>query len=393
MKPLFAQIGCLHTGITLSQDYQNYLDSDSTLIPIEVFIDSARRVWVTKSYDPHTKIELESQVIAINGKPALDILRTLMHAIPADGYNQTEKILLLNHRFAFWYQTMIEAKAAYQIEVRKNGVTKTLELTGVSKQAFPSLESVENNYKKPLEFEVINRVGLLRIHTFAKTVIKKNGQNFKSFTKRTFRKIKAEGIKHLVIDVRYNTGGSDGNAVQLASYFFREPFQYWEKIEVTEALAQEIKGPTKLFFRKPLKDGSMYRWRKARLTNEFDYYLPQRPARNSFAGNVYLLTNGLCLSSCSDFVAILSSNRKALVIGQETGGGFQGNTSGMMPTARIPTGLRVTVPLQKYTNAVDGAKNFGRGTIPDFEIKPSFENWVTRKDVEMEFVLRLIDGK
>jgi hypothetical protein len=50
----------------------------------------------------------------------------------------------------------------------------------------------------------------------------------------------------------------------------------------------------------------------------------------------------------------------------------------------------VTVPLQKYTNAVDLTKNFGRGTIPDYQLTPTFDDWVNKKDIEMEFVLQLI---
>jgi hypothetical protein len=96
------------------------------------------------------------------------------------------------------------------------------------------------------------------------------------------------------------------------------------------------------------------------------------------------------LSSCSDFVAILSHNNKAIIVGQETGGGYQGNTSGMMPEATIPTGLIVTVPLQKYTNSVDLTKNFGHGTKPDYEIVPTFDNWVSKKDIELEFTLKMI---
>jgi hypothetical protein len=94
-----------------------------------------------------------------------------------------------------------------------------------------------------------------------------------------------------------------------------------------------------------------------------------------------------------DFVAILSHNKKALVIGQESGGGFQGNTSGIIPTSKIKTGLRVTIPLQKYTNAVDLNKNFGRGTIPDYQVTPTFEDWMDKKDVEMEFVLQTIHSQ
>ncbi len=320
-----------------------------------------------------------------------DILNGILKAIPSDGFNQTEKILLLNHRFPFWYQNIIEVANIFKIETESNGVTDTYELVGTTKELFPSLASLESNYTKPLEFEILNNIGVLKVHSFAKSTIKSNGQNFKKFSKDLFKQIKAKDVKNLIIDLRYNTGGSDGNAVDLASYFFDKPFRYWEKIEVTEKLAKEVKGAVKLIYRKPLKEGEMYKWRKAKLTNEFDYYLTQKPSQNNFKGKVYILTNGLCMSSCSDFVAILSHNKKALVIGQESGGGFQGNTSGIMPTAKLPTGIQVTIPLQKYTNAVDLTKNYGRGTIPDFDVTPDFDNWLNKKDVEMQLALQLIN--
>lgn len=391
VKPLFAQIGCMHTGISLSKEYQDHLDKSSTFIPIEIFIDVDRKVLLTKEHDPNHDLPMGSEILSINGQPLSGILNTLLKSVSSDGFNQTEKILLLNHRFSFWYQSIVEVTRTFEIEVRSNGVVRPYTLTGVTKDAFPSLKSLETDYKKPLEFEVVNSIGILSVHSFAKSTIKDNGQNFKKFTKGVFKQIKREGIKDLIIDLRYNTGGSDGNAAHLASYFFDDPFRYWEKIEVTEALAKEIKGAVTLIYRKPVKKGDSYQWRKAKLTNEFDYYLIQKPSRNTFEGKAYILTNGLCLSSCSDFVAILSHNKKAMVVGQETGGGFQGNTSGIITTTEIPTGLRVTVPLQKYTNAVDPTKNFGRGTIPDVEVTPTFENWTTKKDMEMEVVLRLIN--
>lgn len=237
----------------------------------------------------------------------------------------------------------------------------------------------------------MDKTGILTIHSFAKSTIKRNGQRFKKFISTTFKALKKQGIENLVIDLRYNSGGTDGNAALLASYFFDQPFRYWDKIEVTEAVAQEIKGKYRLFFKKPERVDSTYLWKKTWVTSEFDYYQVQKPARHNFKGQTYLLTNGLCMSSCSDFTAILAHNKKALVIGQESGGGYQGNTSGMMPKTTIPTGLSISVPLQKYTNAVDSKVNFGRGTIPNYILYPSVEDWMSKKDVELEFVLKLIN--
>jgi len=390
LKPLFAQIGCLHTGISLSQDMQTYLATTALLVPLEVFIEQGRRVLVSKQYGTGDSSLVGAEIVAINGKPMQGILSTLLKAVPSDGYNETEKILLLNHRFAFWHQTIIEQSTQFTVEAIKGGESKTYTLQGVTQEVFPTMESLEAGDGRPLEFEVINGVGVLTIHTFARSAIKSEGQRFKQFAREAFRQLEKEGIENLVIDLRYNSGGSDGNAAHLAAHFFDQPFRYWDKIEVTAALAAEIKGAVRLVYRKPVERDGTYRWRKSTLTNEFDYYLVQKPARKSFKGNVYIITNGLCMSSCSDLVAILWHNDKATVVGQESGGGYQGNTSGIMPTKSIPTGLRVTVPLQKYTNAVDQTKNFGHGTRPDHLVVPTFHEWMARKDVEMEYVMKLI---
>ena len=165
-----------------------------------------------------------------------------------------------------------------------------------------------------MEFELKDKVGIIKIHSFAKTDIKGNGQNFKKFTRKTFKALKDGAVSNLVIDLRYNTGGSDGNAALLASYFFDKPFRYWDKIEVTEDLAKEIKGLVRVIYAKPLKKEGTYLWRKSIFTREFNYYKIQRPARRNFIGKTYILTNGLCMSSCSDFVAIMSHNKKAKII-------------------------------------------------------------------------------
>lgn len=390
LKPLFSQIGCLHTGISLSEDYINYIDKNFTLLPLEVFIDIERKVFVSKNYSKNNKIPLKSEIVSINNKPIREILKLILQFIPSDGFNETEKILILNHHFSLWYQTVIELSNNYTVEVNNNGIVETYNLNGVSKKVFPSIEFLESSTKKQLSFKIKEDIGIIKIQTFSKSVINENNQKFKKFLKSTFNELNEKKIENLIIDLRYNTGGSDSYAVLFASYFFDKSFRYWNKIEITEAVAEDIKGKYRLYYNKPIKQDSLYLWQGASMTKEFDFYKIQEPAKNNYKGKVYIITNGLCLSSCSDLIAILSYNKKAIIVGQESGGGYQGNTSGLIPEAKIPTGLTITVPLLKYTNAVDLSKNFGRGTIPDYQITPSLEEWIDKKDVEMEFIMKLI---
>ena len=293
IKPLFAKIGCVHTKISLSKEYNNYLNKTSTLFPFEIFINDEKRVFITKNFSSNQSILITSEILSINSKSIGEILKILYKTIPSDGYNQTEKTLLLNHRFAFWYQTIVEVNEKFNVVIADEGTPKIYEVSGVSKDLFPTLKSIETNYKKPLEFELKDNVGIIKIHSFAKTDIKGNGQNLKKFTRKTFKALKDGTVSNLVIDLRYNTGGTDGNAALLASYFFDKPFRYWDKIEVTEDLAKEIKGLLRVIYAKPLKKDGTYLWRKSIFTREFNYYKIQRPARRNFIGKTYILTNGI----------------------------------------------------------------------------------------------------
>lgn len=390
IKPIIAQIGCLHTSINLSETYENFLNEKSNLIPIEVFIDENNQAFITKNHSKNKSLKVGSQLLSINGVVTSEILDVLMKSIPSDGYNTTLKTLLLNHRFALWYRSMLDLNDTFEIEVKFNETIESFNLQGVSSAEFDTIELLGSTETEQLAFEINDNTGVLTIKSFATTDIKNNGQNYKKYIKSVFKQLNKEEIENLIIDLRYNSGGTDGNAVFLTSHFFDKPFKYWDRIEVTEKIAKQIKGLNRIFYPKPEAVDSTYLWKGALLSNEFDYYKTQKPNANNFKGNVFILTNGLCMSSCSDVVAVLSDNDKAIIVGQETGGGFQGNTSGMIPTATIHPNMILTLPLQKYTNAVQSDKNFGRGTIPNFIVNPTVMEWINKEDVEMKFVNDLI---
>ena len=391
VKPLIAQVGCLHTTMVLPEAYEKAMEATKTYIPIEIYIDENRKVFITKNHSENRDVPVKGELLSINGKPITSIIKTLMKAIPSDGYNQTEKILALNLRFPFWYQSMIEMTDTFTVKVVSGNTTKEYKIKGITPEVFPSYEKFAATNKEQLSFEIKEGVGVLKIQTFAKTLIKENGQNFKGFIKDVFKTLEDQKTENLIIDLRYNTGGTDSYAALLASYFFDSEFRYWDRIEVTEDIANQVsKGSAKIFYSKPEKKDSTYLWKGALLTKEFKYYKPQKPAKHNYKGNTYLLTNGFCMSSAADFIAILSDNKKAKVIGEESAGGYQGNTSGLMPQVIIGGGLIVTVPLNKYINAVDPTKNIGRGTIPDYPVIISLEDWMTKNDVVKAYAFDLI---
>jgi hypothetical protein len=391
LKPVVSRIGCLHTGLSLSDEYRAYLNPQANLFPFKVYFKD-HEAYVVKSYSASTSIKPGDKIVSINGRSIDSIMGQLLPLIPSDGYNTSMKYRALFYQFPSWYR-MVDPTEDFSVITEENGKKIKHQVKGkrfddIAEDGFLK----EPKREKQLAFRIENNIGILTIHSFAKSDMKRVKQDFRPFIKEAFATLKKQKITSLVLDLRDNTGGSDQYAAFLASHFFDAPFRYWDRIEVTEAIAKEIKGfALKVFYRKPVQHNSTWLWQKSRLVRDFDFYETQQPAKNYFKGEVYVLVNGFCMSSCADVAAILSHNKKATFVGEETGGGYQGNNSGIMPATKwLPFNFRLTVPLQKYVNFVDTSKNFGRGTMPEYPVSYGIDDLLKTDDKALMISFDLI---
>lgn len=391
LKPFIGQIGCLHTELQLSPETKAAMAKRPVLFPLQLYF-KGQKAYVTRNLSADKAIVPGSEVLSINGRSIPQILAALLPAISSDGYNQTLKYRSLYNFFPFLYSRMIEITEDYTLKISHQNRISTHRLKGATtgEIARPGF-IMPPEHAKPLEFKTDQATAVLSIHTFADSDIKESEQDFKLFIVNAFADMQLHRTHHLIIDLRNNTGGSDGNAAFLAGYFFDKPFRYWNRIEVTEAIAGEITGDAEQYYNKPVQQGDRWLWQKAKVVPDFDFYEEQPPAATPFQGKVYVLTNGFTMSSAADLAAVLNYNKKAKFIGEETGGGFQGNNSGMMPESEVrPSRLVVTIPLQKYYTAVDSTLHTGKGTIPDYPVTYSPQELINGKDKEMALAENLI---
>lgn len=394
LKPLVSRTGCLHTDLITAVNYKGFLNKFPNLLPLQVYCEG-ERAFVVKNYTTNNGIVAGDEIVAINGRSMPDVLRPLLAAIPSDGYNKTMKYLALYHMFPLWYRSIIEVAGTFTVTIKHNGIPSVHVLPGALKKNIEQDGFLrELHYAKQLEFNIAGNTGILTIHTFANSLIRKGDQHFKAFIDRTFEALNEKGVPDLIVDLRYNTGGSDANAAYFTRFFFDKPYRYWDRIEVTEKVAGKIRGLAGIWYRKPVKKDSTWLWQKGRRVRDFDFYEEQYPAPNAYKGNVYVLINGFCMSSCADVAGVLSYNRKAVFIGAETGGGFQGNNSGIMPGENLrPSKMVLTIPLQQYFTAVDAGMNFGRGTLPDYPVTMTIDELTSGIDKPMKVAMDLIRSR
>ena len=222
-----------------------------------------------------------------------------------------------------------------------------------------------------------------------------------------FDSIKKRNIHNLVLDLRDNTGGYVSDINYLYSFltsrneqqmvtsddvkvsskytmvnkYFRKP----NVIGYTVGLPFVLYGSVKSLFNIHKKDDNYYldvKKKKAMLNQQ-----------NKYNGNLYVLTNGLTYSASSIISASLQNEGKAIFVGEETGGDYNGTVAGQFIDFKLPNSkVRLNMGIMTY-KPNNGRTLKGRGVIPAVPINRSFEDLINKKDPQLDWILNDIKTK
>ena len=197
------------------------------------------------------------------------------------------------------------------------------------------------------------------------------GNNLSDF----MREIISKEISHLIIDLRGNTGGGAGAALQLVKHL--SPV-----FETAGALVTNKWFDTTSRIPVPADYGRFYTFSQGPTTVLIDalsknagVILSVTPALEQFKGKVYVLTNKVTASACEPTVYALQKRGRAAVIGENTAGAML--SSGAY---RLSTGFALTLPVADYYT-FDGTRIEGLGVKPDVPV---------RSEKALERVLKII---
>ena len=119
-------------------------------------------------------------------------------------------------------------------------------------------------------------------------------------------------------------------------------------------------------------------------------YQPKK--QNHFNGKVYILTNGPTFSASTLFCNAVKGQSNVTIAGEETGGGWYGNSGLLIPDIILPvTKLKVRLPLFKIVQ-FDHVQFKGSGVKPDILILPTVTSVRQHIDKKMDVVKSLIKG-
>lgn len=392
------RMACIHTSLRLSKPINDTLEQLNVFFPFPVFCIDDKLYFNSSSGD---SVKFGSEIIFINKQPAAQVIKELTYFNTADGFNETYAKNNLSDNFCSSFLIQNGAQKKFELVVKDKPDTSTYNLTIAAQNLIDVLDNYRNSVYKynastdyDLEFYDEKSTALLVLRSFEYAEDNKQGP-YDNFLENTFKLIRLNGTKNLVIDLRDNPGGNYSNTLKTFAYLtnraslhkcktahmiFKEvPYDgFIEKKNLQSVYA--INELRQNYFSN--KQGNFYTIDS--LENE-EYY---KETINHFNGKIYVLVNGNTASCAAYFAALLKDENRAIIVGTQTGGGATQHSgftdvNYTLPETKLRFGFSVVAT---YHNLLNNNQNIHRGVIPDY-IKPiAYKDFIATSDMQFNFV-------
>ncbi|HVZ56297.1 MAG TPA: S41 family peptidase [Chitinophagaceae bacterium] len=400
-----SRIACGHTSVKPPRHAERYIDSNALrLFPLSLKCWPDTAV-VAANLDHDTLLRRGTVVTAINGMPMQQIVDSLFAFLPADGHNLTHKYQTLSNRGSFGnrFTSVFGRQDRFRISfLDSTGREQTAILPAFNpfndstrrvRSRQPPVRLTRHQRRlldlsgaRSLRFDTARQTAILEVNTFSK------GYRLKRFFRRSFRQIRRERARFLVIDLRSNGGGNVMNSTLLTKYLATSPFRLADSLYALTRRSDYGRYIQNYFFNRLFMDFTTRR--RADGFYHFGYFERHRfrpRGRNHFNGQTYLLTGGNSFSATSLMAQTVRREKRVLIVGEETGGGAYGNSAWLIPDVRLPfTRTRFRLPL--FRLVIDHqVPHTGHGVLPEVEALPTVEAVRRGEDFKMNKALELID--
>jgi Peptidase family S41 len=404
VAPLVNKIRCGHTSMSMSKAYSKWVRGK--LIPsfplyLKVWNDSMA-VYANLNYTKDSIFKRGTLVTSINDVPNKLMIKYMFEFLAQDGYANNVNYYRLSANFPYYHRNIFginktyavsyidsigkEQKTVLPLFVPLKDTVKRDSIKVVVKEKVVKQTSEEKLLRyRSLVIDSSKKMATLTLNTFS-------DGHLRRFFRNTFKQIKEENIQNLIIDIRNNGGGKVDMSTLLTKYISRLPFKIADTVSTPARglgkYGKYIKGKflnniEMFFISRKQKDGNYH----IRHLEKKIY----QPKKDNYTGNVFVITSGPTFSASALFCNAIKGQPGITIVGEETGGGWYGNSGIMIPDITLShTGIRVRLPLYKLIQANHGQTK-GTGVMPDVLVPPSYDALLKGYDKKMQVVKGLID--
>ena len=390
-----------------------------------------QKLWIVKTRGADSSL-VGAEVLKIDNEKASELVEIMKTRFASDGYNTTLHNRVVGRNFSTYYykEKGFVDSLTIQLKLKDSIFFKTLrrvskekgrkEKDSLKQKEFvkqTKLERQKNRTiakgkrKKARKFGYIpkgkeytrnfNFIGIDSSTAYMKIRGFKNG-NYRKFYKESFKKIDSAKTKNLILDLRDNGGGRIAEINYLYAYLTPKEYNFIEPSEVTRRLSffpafmnntksiasKIVSGIATPFvvadnlLKTKKRDGKFY--------YRFPYTKTQKPRTPNYTGQLCVLINGNSFSASSLISTHLKGTKRAVFVGEETGGAYNGCVAGLYKIYKLPESkLKIRMGLMQVEAPFKQSPD-GFGIKPDIKIIPTILDRLAGKDAELDWVLNNI---
>ena len=321
------------------------------------------------------EIELDKndQLLKINNESIKNITDKLKKLIPTDGNSNGYKNEKLKSQFLYYYFLYNQKDDFLTIEYTHKGDTLISKIKTVNQ-----FKSKKEKREKGINFIVNKNKNYAKL---TPPYPLPNNKAYKKELTEIFRELNNDSVRNLILDLRNNGGGATQE--YLSGFFIDTAIEYYRGY-----YHQLNQATYKKYFINKINPQFLISNFAGRYYSNIPSYVEPKKKYN---GKLYVLINGNTASAASNLASILKEWSDAIIVGEETGGGYKKyNTGGAilrLPNSKIrikiTTVKGINNTLNEYpANSVTPDININQNKCSDLE-----------EDIQLEYILKHIKSK
>ncbi|HKP32549.1 MAG TPA: S41 family peptidase [Chitinophagaceae bacterium] len=405
---VIARLNCGHTSTRYSKQYSSFIErAKLRVFPVSVKIWEDTMVVAANLNRRDSILKRGTVILSINGRSQKEIVDSLSKFLASDGYNAIARYQQLSNRgnFGTWYRNVYGLSDKFTIEYldsNGNRATTVVPVYDPTKDTGarpaprqPQIKLTKKQIRRQqlfatrnLQIDTLMSTGFMTLSSFSR------GNYLAQFFKKSFKALRKNNVRHLVIDVRSNGGGDAGLSTLLTRYLTDHSFKIGDSLYAIRRSTkygsfiqkQWLYWLAMKFVTHKKVDGNFH-------FGYFERHVFDPIKLNHFDGDVYILTGGNSFSATTLFAGELKGQKNVTIVGEETGGAAYGNTAWMIPEVRLPnTGMGFRLPKFRLVINKNAPKD-GHGILPDVIAGPSVSAIKNGVDYKVEKVRSMIEEK
>ena len=414
MSKVTAAIKCDHTkvGFNNQNRYVNtVIHEQEDKLPF-TFKWFGEKMILDRNVSERAILRKGTEIVAINGVPVAKILSALLPYVAADGATDKNRIQKLEidgfdfryNAFDIFFPLKFPMEGGvFKLSVLVDGNVSEVEVKGMHREI--RAEKLNDKFldfpytrDDMWDFQTNKDLGVLTLNSFGLMGWKAMTLDYKKYLDKTFTALQQKNIKHLIIDIRGNTGGNDEMKIELFRYL---SFDRQQLLPIArEGRTRFVNFPEQLKPHIKTWGDNPWYYNLTPDTTEGQYYIfnerfekrkPQPAKLNMFQGKVYLLV-GPSNTSLAYYTARDFQHYKiGKLIGDETGGNLRDINGGQILFLTLPnSGIEIDFPVmggfstELFPNS---------GVIPDHQVEMSLQDFRNGIDPVMDKAFDLIKKK